>query len=77
MEKTIIFFIFKFKSLWNYCMQVWWHKKYNTFTAPKKGLKIVIEILEKVGFKVNSGLVNLEDDQSKYYAIYLRKVSNE
>jgi|TARA_B110000093_G_scaffold77659_1_gene84540 hypothetical protein len=40
-------------------------------------LKVVIKILEKVGFKVNSELVNLEDDQSKYYAIYLRKVSNE
>ena len=71
------FLIFKFKSLWNSCMQVWWHKKYNTFTAPKKDLKVVIKILEKVGFKVNSELVNLEDDQSKYYAIYLRKVSNE
>ena len=58
-------------------MQVWWHKKYNKFTAPKKDLKVVIKILEKVGFKVNSELVNLEDDQSKYYAIYLRKVSNE
>jgi hypothetical protein len=40
-------------------------------------LKVAIEILEKVGFKVNSELINLEDDQSKYYAIYLRKVSNE
>ena len=58
-------------------MQVWWHKKYNTFKDPKKDLKVVIKILEKVGFKVNSELVNLEDDQSKYYAIYLRKVSNE
>ena len=68
---------FKFKSLWDSCMQVWWHKKYNTFTAPKKDLKVVIEIFEKVGFKVNSELVNLGDDQSKYYAIYVRKVSNE
>ena len=58
-------------------MQVWWHKKYNNFTAPKKDLKVVIKILEKVGFKVNFELVNLEDDQSKYYAIYLTKVSNE
>ena len=59
-------------------MQVWWHKKYNTFTAPKKkDLKFIIEIFEKVGFKVNSELVNLEDYQSKYYAIYVRKVSNE
>ena len=58
-------------------MQVWWYKKYNTFTAPKKDLKVVIEIFEKVGFKVNSELVNLEDYQSKYYAIYVRKVSNE
>jgi len=40
-------------------------------------LKVVIEIFEKVGFKVNSELVNLGDDQSKYYAIYVRKVSNE
>tara|TARA_B110000091_G_scaffold36809_1_gene39492 strand:+ start:54 stop:176 length:123 start_codon:yes stop_codon:yes gene_type:complete len=40
-------------------------------------LKVIIEIFEKVGFKVNSELVNLEDDQSKYYAIYVRKVSNE
>ena len=70
-------FIFKFKSLWDSCMQVWWHKKYNTFTAPKKDLKVVIKILEKVGFKVNSELVNLKDNQSKYYAIYVRKVSNE
>ena len=54
-------------------MQVWWHKKYNTFTAPKKGLKIVIEILEKVGFKVNFELANLGNDQSRYYATYLRK----
>jgi len=76
MEKTKKFF-FKFKSLWDSCMQVWWHKKYNTFTAPKKDLKVVIEIFEKVGFKVNSELVNLKDDQSKYYAIYVRKVSNE
>ena len=58
-------------------MQVWWHKKYNNFTVPKKDLKVVIEIFEKVGFKVNSELVNLEDDQSKYYIIYVRKVSNE
>ena len=43
----------------------------------KKKLKVIIEIFEKVGFKVNSELVNLEDDQSKYYAIYVRKVSNE
>jgi hypothetical protein len=43
----------------------------------KKDLKVIIEIFEKVGFKVNSELVNLEDDQSKYYAIYVRKVSNE
>ena len=40
-------------------------------------MKVIIEIFEKVGFKVNSELVNLEDYQSKYYAIYVRKVSNE
>lgn len=42
-----------------------------------ENLKIATNIFEKVGFKVNSELVNLGDDQSKYYAIYVKKVSNE
>ena len=42
-----------------------------------ENLKITTNIFEKVGFKVNSELVNLGDDQSKYDAICIRKVSNE
>ena len=52
-------------------------KNFDTLTAPNKDLKIVTNIFEKVGFKVNYELVNLGDDQSKYYAICIRKVSNE
>ena len=52
-------------------------KKFNTLTAPNKDLKGVTKIFEKVGFNVSSELVNLGNDQSKYYAIRIRKVSNE